>query len=118
MISTAADEKPCRINEQERIIEPIRCNSTNIAAAIHAVTERYCESNFDYIEWENSEYLPTPTIVEAAQALYRGHNVHDITRSDAGAENLTVDVRGKRLKAEIVERHMIQTLPPYGRAIV
>ncbi|MBQ7550318.1 MAG: DUF2075 domain-containing protein, partial [Bacteroidales bacterium] len=36
------------------------------------------------------QYLPTPTIVEAAQALYRGHNVHDITRSDAGAENLTV----------------------------
>lgn len=36
------------------------------------------------------KYLPTPTIVEAAQALYRGHNVHDITRSDAGAENLTV----------------------------
>lgn len=34
--------------------------------------------------------MPTPTIVEAAQALYRGHNVHDITRSDAGAENLTV----------------------------
>jgi DUF2075 family protein len=28
--------------------------------------------------------------VEAAQALYRGHNVHDITRSDAGAENLTI----------------------------
>ena len=41
-------------------------------------------------KWENSEYLPTPTIVEAAQALYRGHNVHDITRSDAGAENLTI----------------------------
>ncbi|MDO4893892.1 MAG: DUF2075 domain-containing protein, partial [Eubacteriales bacterium] len=34
--------------------------------------------------------LPTPTIVEAAQALYRGHNVNEITRSDAGAENLTV----------------------------
>lgn len=90
MVLTSENEKSCRINEQERIIEPIRCNSTNIAAAIHAVTERYCESNFDYIEWENSEYLPTPTIVEAAQALYRGHNVHDITRSDAGAENLTI----------------------------
>lgn len=34
--------------------------------------------------------MPTPTIVEAAQALYRGHNVHDITRSDAGATNLTI----------------------------
>lgn len=28
--------------------------------------------------------------MEAAQTLYRGHNVEEITRSDAGAENLTV----------------------------
>ena len=33
--------------------------------------------------------MPTPTIIEAAQALYRGHNVHEITRSDAGAKNLS-----------------------------
>ena len=33
--------------------------------------------------------MPTPTIVEAAQALYSNHNVNDITRSDAGARNLT-----------------------------
>lgn len=32
--------------------------------------------------------MPTPTIVEAAQALYNNHNVKDITRSDAGAHNL------------------------------
>ena len=90
MISTRAPEQPCIINERNRIIEPIRCNADNIAAAIEAVAARYDEPAFDYVAWENSEYLPTPTIVEAAQALYRGHNVHDITRSDAGAENLTV----------------------------
>lgn len=90
MISTKAPEEPCVIHERERIIEPIRCNASNIGAAIEAVADCYAEPAFDYIQWENSEYLPTPTIVEAAQALYRGHNVHDITRSDAGAENLTV----------------------------
>lgn len=90
MISTKAPEQPCVIHEWERIIEPIRCNADNIGAAIETVASCYTEPAFDYIHWENSEYLPTPTIVEAAQALYRGHNVHDITRSDAGAENLTV----------------------------
>ena len=90
MISTKAPEQTCAIHERERIIEPIRCNASNIGAAIEAVASCYTEPAFDYIQWENSEYLPTPTIVEAAQALYRGHNVHDITRSDAGAENLTV----------------------------
>ncbi|NLZ37371.1 MAG: DUF2075 domain-containing protein [Clostridiales bacterium] len=90
MISTRAATVTCEIIERDRIIEPIRCNAGNIAAAINKVAARYYEPVFDYEEWENAEYLPTPTIVEAAQALYRGHNVHDITRSDAGAENLTV----------------------------
>ena len=34
--------------------------------------------------WENSPYRPTPTIVEAARALYAGHSVADITRNESG----------------------------------
>ena len=34
--------------------------------------------------------MPTPTIIEAAQALYRGHNVEEISRSDADAINLSM----------------------------
>lgn len=90
VVSTKASAIDCRICERERIIEPLYCNADNISAAIEAVTSRYSERDFDYVAWEDSEYLPTPTIVEAAQALYRGHNVHNITRSDAGAKNLTV----------------------------
>ena len=90
MISTDAPNFENRIVEVERIIEPLRCNATNISNTINKITAQYCESEFDYIEWEKSEYLPTPTIIEAAQALYRGHNVHNITRSDADAENLTI----------------------------
>lgn len=43
----------------------------------------------DVEKWANSQYKPTPTIVEAAQALYQNHDVKEITRSDAGAENLS-----------------------------
>ena len=90
MVSTLAPDVANVIRERDRIIEPLSCNAKNIAQVIRTVCAQYTESTFDYVAWENSEYLPTPTIVEAAQALYRGHNVHDITRSDAGAENLTV----------------------------
>ena len=31
---------------------------------------------------------------------------------------LQIDVRGKRLKAAVVERHMIQNEPPYGKAVI
>ncbi len=90
MVSTRAPAVENRIVEQDRVIKPLSCNVHNIAETIRQVAALYSEPAFDYVAWENSEYLPTPTIVEAAQALYRGHNVHDITRSDAGAENLTV----------------------------
>lgn len=90
MISTDAPNVDNKIIMRDRIIEPLSCNAKNIADTINRVVTKYDEAEFDYFVWENSEYLPTPTIVEAAQALYRGHNVHDITRSDAGAENLTV----------------------------
>jgi len=40
--------------------------------------------------WAESGYHPTPTIIEAAQALYRDHQVEEITRSDASAHNLSV----------------------------
>ena len=52
---------------------------------------KYYDSNslMDVVAWEQSSYKPTPTIIEAAQALYQKHNVAEITRSDAGAKNLS-----------------------------
>lgn len=38
--------------------------------------------------WEGGRYMPTPTIVEAARALYAGHSVAEVSRNDAGAKNL------------------------------
>ena len=41
-----------------------------------------------------------------------------IDRSITEADPIAIDVRGKRLKAKIVEKHMDQTGPLYGRAIL
>lgn len=41
-------------------------------------------------EWEVGRYSPTPTIIEAARALFEGQRVEEITRSDSGATNLKV----------------------------
>ena len=43
----------------------------------------------DRTQWESGRYCPTPTIVEAAMALYNGHSVSDISHSDASAINLS-----------------------------
>lgn len=57
--------------------------------------------NIDIKAWELGRYCPTPTIVEAAMALYRGHSVENISRSDAGAINLT---QTSQVVSEIIEK--------------
>ena len=57
---------------------------------IEIISQTPKQFDLDAPSWAASGYKPTPTIIEAAQALYRGHLVEEITRSDAGAKNLTV----------------------------
>ena len=63
MVSTRAATITNVIRERDRVIEPLRCNAGNIADMISRVAAHYNESAFNYVAWENSEYLPTPTIV-------------------------------------------------------
>lgn len=76
------------IHMQDNILEPLLCNENNIGNCISKVIQSYNKENFCYNNWLNSLYMPTPTIIEAAQALYRGHNVEEISRNDASATNL------------------------------
>ncbi len=70
------------------IVKPILSNGYNISEMVANASDTFKESPFVPLNWENSVYMPTPTIIEAAQALYRGHNVSAISRSDSGAKNL------------------------------
>lgn len=67
------------------------CNRTNLASTIEKVYACFndLQLTIDGKCWEKSNYKPTPTIIEAAQTLYAGQNVKEISRSHAGAENLT-----------------------------
>ncbi len=42
----------------------------------------------DALSFDLSPYRPTPTIIEAAQALYAGHRIADISRGDAADSEL------------------------------
>ena len=75
---------------KDGVFRPFGVNQTQIGSAIRAISEKWRQPDFDYETWEKAEYMPTPTIVEAAQALYNNHNVEEITRSDAGAQNLNL----------------------------
>jgi len=70
------------------LCQPICTNAEDLAATINCVISKLPAECVDPATWEASRYCPTPTIVEAARALYAGHGVADISRNDAGAINL------------------------------
>jgi hypothetical protein len=53
------------------------------------VRDWYKGPTLDANAWAKGSYKPTPTIIEAAMALYGGHKVEDISRREAEAINLT-----------------------------
>lgn len=87
------------------LIRPIRAGSQDLAAAIERTLAFFNAPKIDVKRWEQGRYLPTPSIVEAARALYAGHSVESISRSDAGAQNLAVT---SRAVDQIIEQARVQ----------
>jgi hypothetical protein len=79
--------------ENNDFVKPtLFANKENLHFVIQEAFENFTNKSDDEIDledWNNSEYLPTPTIIEAAQHLFAGQSVREISRSHAGSENLT-----------------------------
>lgn len=89
LIATEADSRSLVIYiSDDKLFEPICCNKHDFMEVIEEISGIYGFEDNNYSVWLESRYRPTPTIIEAAQALYKGHNVKEISRSDAGAKNL------------------------------
>ncbi len=62
---------------------PMRCTPETLGQGIAFALELADGPAIDAEAWVRGRYKPTPTIVEAAMALYARHDVADISRSDA-----------------------------------
>jgi len=92
LICTQADRKNERIPDTrplDRLFDVSRTNSDGLGATIERILNLVEAPDIRIDQWEESGYKPTPTIIEATLALYRGHSVTEISRSDAGATNLS-----------------------------
>lgn len=87
LIATKADVASTNIIEVLEHRQVAKCNKLGIRNIIEKFLQN-SDGNINVNIWENSIYKPTPTIVEAAQALYKGHNVEEISRHDSGKINL------------------------------
>jgi hypothetical protein len=77
----------------DQVAEPIGISTLLLPQVLESVVNQSSALPIDPIDWSTSGYEPTPTIVEAALALYRQHDVKEITRSEAGADNLGLTAR-------------------------
>lgn len=92
VIATEAAARPVQLKLwPDEVAEPILCHGAGLDQLLLETIRRFPRQP-DLVPqaWMTSGYKPTPTIIEAAQALYRAHRVDEITRSDAGAKNLGV----------------------------
>src|SRR3989475_3626067 len=74
----------------DKVLAPIHCNVNLLPETLRRVLEFAGDGTIDPGRWERGRYSPTPTIIEAAMALYNNHSVDEISRSDAAAINLSV----------------------------
>lgn len=89
LIPTKAETVENYFRYTNNLFEALKATPENLREIIIDALSQVNGTAIDPILWENSIYKPTPTIIEAAQALYKGHNVKEISRSDAGAINLS-----------------------------
>jgi len=84
-----ADERIERTLQHNDLLRPIESTVKTLGSIIEKVLAIANGPHIDIQEWEAGRYCPTPTIIEAALALYGGHSVREISRSDASAINLS-----------------------------
>jgi hypothetical protein len=101
LVATKAPNEKNDFESATKLDKCILCNADNFEKTLKDIlATKTATQNINVSDWENSTYKPTPTIIEAAQALYKGHNVQEISRSDSGAINLS---RTAKTINEIIE---------------
>lgn len=92
LIATNAVKKHNAFLDSQELVKDVQyANVQNLADSLIEIIEKWSNHNgsIDINKWNNSDYAPTPTIIEAAQTLYAGKSVVEISRSHAGTKNLT-----------------------------
>jgi len=108
----------------DKLLFPIKCNEELLSQVIDDILQFVDGNEINPSQWESGRYQPTPNIIEAAMALYSGHSVSDISRSDASAINLsqTSDVISEIIRISKEKSHkslcFVTGVPGSGKTLV
>lgn len=88
--ANSADPIVAATPKHDLLLFPIKSSGDLLGSVIEHVLSFAEGPNIDPQRWEAGRYCPTPTIIEAALALYSGHSVEEISRRDLSAINLSL----------------------------
>lgn len=90
LIATKAPAQPLELGfaHENGVLAPINCAPKDVLPTLQRFIAMDSAPAIDPDVWAEGRYAPTPTIIEAAEALYAGHDVDEISRYEAGGENL------------------------------
>lgn len=81
----------CSTPKNDKLLAPIRSTVPLLSTVLDEVLSFASdEPDINPDVWEQGRYSPTPTIIEAALALYKGHSVDDITRHEADKPDISL----------------------------
>lgn len=110
--------------ERGQIADPLRCNADSLGRLLLRLGASAGVDQIDLNKWASSPYHPVPTIIQAAELLYAGHQVREIAHAASGSENLGVTT--DRLveiiaNAETNKKHLVvfvTGVPGSGKTLV
>ena len=90
LVATDAPTKDCSLSPalfcyyNDQVYYPLLSNGETLSTIIqHIIDANPGAPDIDVYDWLRSRYSPTPTIIQAASALYMKHSVEDITKHEA-----------------------------------
>jgi hypothetical protein len=107
-----APDRPISITAADGVADLVLASGGTLGRALTALEEHIDldAATLDAIGFDLSPYRPTPTIIEAAQALYAGHEIADIGRGDAGDAELQAAASALQAIAARAEADRVHTV--------
>lgn len=88
LCATKAPDRRYTVSDVQGVAETVLCNEHTVVQVLTSIGAGPSGRQIDLEAWEQSPYRPVPSIIEAAELLYAGHEVREIAHASADPENL------------------------------
>lgn len=125
-LTQPAELESLEFSDRHKLVLDLQnCNPSGLAAALAHAFEHLQDHpiwNFDLEQWDDSSVQPTPSVIEFAQQIFGGHDVHEISHATSDNTDAALDrVREAIVEARRDSKHIIcfvTGVPGAGKTLV